>query len=116
MAVLVAGTSSLTAARALVGTVAGKVVAADGGAIAGATISVSGTQFGAIAGNDGTYRINLRPGRYELRARFIGYGLVRDSVVIVAGQTASKNFTLSKAATALQAVAVIGSRVRKSAR
>ncbi len=110
VAVLVAGTSSLTAAQALVGTVAGKVVAADGGAIAGATISVSGTQFGAIARNDGTYRINLRPGRYELRARFIGYGLMRDSVVIVAGQTASKNFTLSKAATALQAVAVIGSR------
>ncbi|MEK6611766.1 MAG: TonB-dependent receptor [Gemmatimonadota bacterium] len=100
----------MTAAQALVGTVAGKVVAADGGAIAGATISVSGTQFGAIARNDGTYRINLRPGRYELRARFIGYGLMRDSVVIVAGQTASKNFTLSKAATALQAVAVIGSR------
>jgi iron complex outermembrane receptor protein len=110
VAVLVAGTSSVTAAQALVGTVAGKVVAADGGAIAGATISVSGTQFGAIARNDGTYRINLRPGRYELRARFIGYGVMRDSVVIVPGQTASKNFTLSKAATALQAVAVIGSR------
>jgi iron complex outermembrane recepter protein len=97
-------------AQSLVGTVSGKVVSSTGEAIAGATVSVSGTQFGAIARNDGTYRVNLRPGKYELRARFIGFGLVRDSVTIVAGKTATKNFTLTQAVSALDAVAVIGSR------
>lgn len=96
--------------QSLVGTVSGKVVSSTGEAIAGAIIAVSGTQFGALARNDGTYRVNLRPGKYELRVRSIGFGLVRDSVTIVAGQTVTKNFTLNKAATALQAVAVIGSR------
>jgi iron complex outermembrane receptor protein len=100
----------MLAAQSLVGTVAGKVASASGEAVAGATISVTGTQFGATAKSDGTFRINLRPGRYELRARFIGFALVRDSVTIVAGQTVTKNFTLAKAAAALQAVAVIGSR------
>ncbi len=104
------GSSGMLAAQTTLGTVTGKVVAATGEPIAGASVAVSGTQFGAIAKNDGTYRINLRPGRYELRARLIGYGLVRDSVTIRAGQTVTQNFTLTRAAAALSAVAVIGSR------
>ena len=113
VATFVALASGSAFAQSLVGTVSGKVVSAAGEPIAGATIAVSGTQFGALARNDGTYRINLRPGRYELRARSIGFGLVRDSVVITAGQTITKNFTLTKAAAALQAVAVIGSRTEE---
>lgn len=97
-------------AQTTLGSVVGKVVSSTGEAIAGASVSVAGTQFGAIARNDGTYRINLRPGRYELRARLIGYALVKDSVTVKAGQTVTKNFTLDRAAAALSAVAVIGSR------
>lgn len=108
--VLTVGSSGLLAAQTTLGTVTGKIVAATGEPGAGASVAVSGTQFGAIAKNDGTYRINLRPGRYELRARLIGYGLVRDSVTIRAGQTVTQNFTLTRAAAALSAVAVIGSR------
>ncbi len=105
----VASNQVLTAQSTL-GTVVGKVVTSTGEPIAGAGIAVSGTQFGAIAKSDGTYRINLRPGRYELRTRLIGYGLMRDSVTIRAGQTVTKDFTLTRAAAALSAVAVIGSR------
>ncbi|MBI5601631.1 MAG: TonB-dependent receptor [Gemmatimonadetes bacterium] len=97
-------------AQTTLGTVTGKVVAASGEPVAGASVAVAGTQFGAIAKNDGTFRINLRPGRYELRARLIGYGLVRDSVTIRAGQSVTMNFTLVRAPAALSAVAVIGSR------
>ncbi len=109
-ALLTSGAVVPLAAQATLGTVTGKVTTAAGEPIAGASISVAGTQFGAIARNDGAYRINLRPGRYELRARLIGYGLVRDSITIRAGQTVTKNFTLERAAAALSAVAVIGSR------
>ncbi|MHB1312357.1 MAG: TonB-dependent receptor, partial [Gemmatimonadaceae bacterium] len=113
VATLVALASGSALAQSMVGTVAGKVTSSTGEPIGGATIAVSGTQFGALSRNDGTYRINLRPGRYELRARSIGFGLVRDSVVITAGQTLTKNFTLTKAVAALQAVAVIGSRTEE---
>lgn len=98
------------AAQTTLGTVSGKILASTGEPIAGASVAISGTQFGAIAKSDGTYRINLRPGRYELRARLIGYALARDSVTIRAGQTVTKDFTLTRAAAALSAVAVIGSR------
>ena len=33
------------------------------------TVFVTGTQTGALTRNDGTYRVALRPGRYELRVR-----------------------------------------------
>ncbi len=102
--------SGVLAGQTTLGVVTGKIVTATGEPIAGASVAVAGTQFGAIAKNDGTYRINLRPGRYELRARLIGYALVRDSVTIRAGQTVTQNFTLTRAAAALSAVAVIGSR------
>lgn len=108
--VLIVGSGAMLAAQTTLGTVTGKVVAASGEPVAGASVAVAGTQFGAIAKHDGTYRINLRPGRYELRARLIGYGLVRDSVTIRAGQTVTMNFTLARAPAALSAVAVIGSR------
>ncbi len=108
--VFLAGSGGPLPAQTTLGTVTGKITAATGEPIAGASVAVAGTQLGAIAKNDGTYRINLRPGRYELRARLIGYGLVRDSVTIRTGQTVTQNFTLTRAAAALSAVAVIGSR------
>ncbi|MHB1096970.1 MAG: TonB-dependent receptor [Gemmatimonadaceae bacterium] len=107
---LTATSGGILAAQTTLGTVTGKVVAAGGEPVAGASVAVAGTQFGAISKNDGTYRINLRPGRYELRARLIGYGLVRDSVTIRAGQTVTMSFTLTRAPASLSAVAVIGSR------
>lgn len=108
--VLIVWSGAMLPAQTTLGTVTGKVVAASGEPMAGASVAVAGTQFGAIAKNDGTFRINLRPGRYELRARLIGYGLVRDSVTIRAGQTVTMSFTLTRAPAALSAVAVIGSR------
>ena len=35
--------------------------------------------------SDGTYRIPLRPGKYELRVRYIGWTGVHDSVTVAAG-------------------------------
>ena len=78
------------AAQEPVGTVTGKVTAADAGTpLAGATVFVTGTQTGAITRSDGTYRIALRPGKYELRVRFIGWIGTHDSVVVTSGQATS---------------------------
>ncbi len=104
------GAVGLPAQQPATGAVSGRVTGDDGNAIAGATVGVTGTPFGAITRGDGTYRLTLRPGRYELRARLIGYGVARDSVTVTAGGAATVNFRLSRAASTLEAVAVVGSR------
>ncbi|HUQ81915.1 MAG TPA: TonB-dependent receptor [Gemmatimonadaceae bacterium] len=99
------------AAQEPVGTVTGKITAADAGTpLAGATVFVTGTQMGAIVRSDGSYRITLRPGNYELRVRFIGWVGMHDSVVVTSGQTTSKDFALTRSPATLEALAIVGTR------
>lgn len=107
---LLASVAIRASAQVPTGTVSGKVKDAAGEGIPGATVAISNTQSGAISGSTGSYRVALRPGRYEIRVRLLGYAAVKDSVTITAGGNVTKDFTLNKAAAALQAVAVIGSR------
>jgi iron complex outermembrane receptor protein len=93
--------------------VSGTVTTAGNQPLGGVTIFVTGTQFGALTRSDGTYRVALRPGAYELRVRLIGFASQRDSAVVVDGQTVTKNFTLERAATTLEAVAVTGTRAQE---
>ena len=97
------------AAQAL-GTVTGRVSGEGGEPLAGATVSAAGTQVGAVSRGDGSYRFQIRPGTYELRARLIGYESRRDTVRVEAGGTVTANFALPRAATSLQAVAITGAR------
>src|SRR5262245_14844372 len=81
------------AGRETTGSITGKVTAADVGTpLAGVTVFVTGAGTGALTRTDGTYRIALRPGRYELRVRFIGWTGTHDSVTVSAGQTTAKDF------------------------
>ena len=91
------------------GTVEGKVSDASG-AIQGASVGVVGTQIGGITRADGTYRFALRPGTYELRVRMLGYAGQTASITVTAGGKVTKDFTLEKSTTQLEAVAVTGSR------
>lgn len=93
------------------GTLTGKVTDAEAGTpLSGASVSVSGTTLGAIARADGSYRVQLPPGRYEVRARLLGFEVARDSVTIAAGASVTKNFTLAKAVNNLEQVVVTGTR------
>jgi len=92
------------------GTVTGRVTSTAGDAIQGAAVVVTGTSRGAITRSDGTYRIVLPAGRYEFRARLLGYASAADSVSVADGQTVTKNFSLNRAVTNLEAVAVVGTR------
>ena len=84
------------------GAVTGKITSADGSQpLGGATIFITGTQTGALSRTDGTYRIALRPGRYEVRVRFIGWTGTHDSVTVAAGQTVTKDFALERSPTTL---------------
>jgi len=62
-----------------------------------ATVVATGTGRGTQTRSDGTYRLTLPVGRYELRARAVGYASGRDSVTVVAGGTNTANFAVEKA-------------------
>jgi iron complex outermembrane receptor protein len=92
------------------GTVSGRVVGAGGEPLQGASVVATGTARGGTVRGDGSYSFSLPAGRHEVRARLLGYVAVAESVTVVAGSTATANFTLQKAATSLEAVAVLSTR------
>src|SRR5215204_3682167 len=97
-------------AQQATGTVTGTVRSTDGGTLPTAIVMVSGTARGSNVRSDGTYRIVLPVGRYELRARLLGFVASRESVTVAAGETLTRDFRLARAATNLEAVAIIGTR------
>ena len=101
---------SRAGAQETTGTVTGRVTSADGAPLSGASVVVSGTTRGTITRDDGNYRLQLPAGRYPLRARLIGYAGGVDTVDVAAGQTATRDFVLTRSTTQLSAVAVVGSR------
>ncbi len=96
------------AAQAPSGTVAGRVTS-NGEGVAGATVVAGGTGRGVQTRNDGSYRLTLPVGRYEIRARAVGFASVRDSVTIGAS-TATLNFALERSIATLEVVSTLGTR------
>jgi iron complex outermembrane receptor protein len=109
LAIALVALSSAAAAQEA-GTVTGRVLGEVGEPLQGATVTASGTTRVAVAREDGSYRLVLPPGRYELRARLVGYSAARDSVTVVARETVNRDFRLTRAVTTLEAVAVLGTR------
>jgi iron complex outermembrane receptor protein len=90
------------------GVLVGRVLAGDV-AVPGATI-IAGRGRVIVARVDGRFRLAMPVGRYEVRARKIGYSTARDSVTIIAGQEATLNFKLERSPIMLEAVSSVGSR------
>ena len=100
-----------TTAHAQTGVLTGRVTdAANGAPLAGVQIRIVGTVQGGLTRDDGTYRIQVTPGRHTLRAIRIGYATVTDSVTIDAGETATRDFVLAEMLLNLDQVVVTGSR------
>jgi iron complex outermembrane recepter protein len=99
----------LPAALGAQGTLSGRVTAA-GEPVSGAAIVIAGTGRGTQTRSDGSYRITLPAGRYEVRTRLIGFSSGRDSATIVNDQTTTLNFTVRRAAATLEAVTTLGTR------
>ncbi|MCU0648597.1 MAG: TonB-dependent receptor [Gemmatimonadaceae bacterium] len=93
-----------------IGTIIGTVRDEARQPVNGASVGVVGTPRGAITREDGSYRIVLPAGRYELLVRLLGYRSTRASVTVAAGATLTQDFTLAKSAAELSALAIVGSR------
>ncbi len=93
------------------GTATGKVTdLVTGEPLVSARISVVGNLTATITRSDGTYRLALPAGTQDIRVSAIGYATGRASVTITAGGTTTQNFTLERAAIALEEISVTGSR------
>jgi iron complex outermembrane recepter protein len=106
---LTAGGENALMAQA-VGTLKGRVTGPTGEGLGGASVAASGTQLSGVARADGSYHLALPPGRYEVRARLLGYAATTDSVTITAGAVTTKDFHVQHLTTNLETVAIIGTR------
>ncbi|HEX7118871.1 MAG TPA: SusC/RagA family TonB-linked outer membrane protein [Longimicrobiales bacterium] len=121
LAAVVAGlvlAGAVPAAAQSTGTVTGRVVdAATRQPLAGAQVTIGGTQLGGLANENGTFLIlNVPAGSHTVRAQMIGYASQDVQVTVTAGQTASANFELSASAIGLDEIVVTGTGGRSQAR
>jgi TonB-linked SusC/RagA family outer membrane protein len=88
------------------GTITGRVTdAPTGQPLANAQIGVIGTNLGAQTNGDGQYTIRSVPaGTFQVRALRVGYGELRRSVAVAAGQTATENFQMQPVPVSLNPV------------
>ncbi len=99
------------AAQAGRGTLTGTITDLRSGApLAGARVTVGGSQIGATTNARGTYRLFLSSGRTEVRFSAIGYGMRRDTVNVADGGTATRDVTLEREPVTLSEISAIGSR------
>ena len=90
--------------------ISGKVTDAESGApLSGARVSVGSGIQGAITRGDGTYRLPVTAGTQVVRVSYIGYGPVRDTVIVGAEGT-TRDYRLTRGGVVLDATVVTGTR------
>ncbi|NUO65252.1 MAG: SusC/RagA family TonB-linked outer membrane protein [Gemmatimonadaceae bacterium] len=89
--------------------IAGTVTSGGGQPVGDVQVTVVGTRLGAVTAPNGTYAIpGVAAGTYTVRAQRIGYAPGTQQVTVVAGTTATANFTLDVVATSLSEVVTVG--------
>jgi TonB-linked SusC/RagA family outer membrane protein len=92
------------------GSLTGRITDRNSGAgLPDARVYVVGTTLETNTNENGEYRLmNLRAGRIQVGVLRIGYRAVSDTITIVAGRPATKDFVLAQTMTTLQDVVVTG--------
>jgi TonB-linked SusC/RagA family outer membrane protein len=92
VALLLGGARPVSAQQGVQGTVSDS---ATGGPIVGAQVTISGTRFVAVTGDDGRYTIvGVNPGNVTVQVRFIGFNPVQRVATVVTGQMTAADFAL----------------------
>ncbi len=89
------------------GAIKGSVSTKDGKVAEFVNLILIGTQNSATVRHDGTYAINnVKPGKYTLKASFVGLDTQSKSVEVKAGQTSTVDFILTESSKELTEVVV----------
>src|SRR6267142_1714131 len=75
----------------------GKITDATGAPVAGAVLEIKGTRLRATSGEDGSYRIEVRPGSYTLVVKRIGYGPEERKITVPGPETEGEGLDLTLA-------------------
>ncbi|MFN2456739.1 MAG: TonB-dependent receptor domain-containing protein [Chitinophagaceae bacterium] len=89
-------------------TIRGRVTDATGLPLAGASVTIQGTNKGVITDENGMYSISVAPGKYTVVVSYVGFATQRKEVTASA-DIASQNFQLTGTGD-LTTVTVVGSR------
>jgi TonB-linked SusC/RagA family outer membrane protein len=91
------------------GQVTGSVTAEDGRPLSGASVSITGTDIGALTNATGRYSLPAVPsGQHTVQATLIGYGSASATVSVAAGQTATADLQLTSQALELEGIVAVG--------
>ena len=81
----------------------------------GAAVMIKGTSKGTITDFEGNYSIeNMAPGQYEIECSFVSYDAQTKTITILADQTISLNFALSRAKVGIDEVQIVAKANRES--
>ena len=100
---------TMLSAALMAQSIRGTVTDPAGQPIPGATVSVANSNRGTVSNPSGNYTLSVEPGSYQLQVSSVGYETTTLPVTVQTGETVA-DVTLRESATALQEVAVIGSR------
>lgn len=79
------------------------------------TVALKGTVYSTVTSQSGQYEIkNVKPGNYTLRVSAVGITAIEETVTVAAGETATKDFTLSESQEQLNEVVIDGNTNRYS--
>ena len=79
------------------GKVNGRILLSDHVSAENIAVALKGTKYTAITNNNGQYEIkNVKPGSYTLSIKGIGIKTLSENITVTAGQTVTRNFTLSE--------------------
>ncbi len=89
------------------GSLTGRVVDEVGYVLPGATIQITGTDFGTVSDIDGFFRLTgLENGTYKVKITYIGYNPVEETVIISNNRTVSLNNIVLKEGILMKEVVV----------
>ena len=108
----VGAAATVASAQQPTGSIVGRVVADSGGAgVSGAMVSIEGGVVNMQTGPDGAFRFSgLRPGKFKLVARRLGFAPAEQQVALKAAEEATIELVLRPRATQLAELSVIGTR------
>lgn len=79
------------------GKVNGRILLSDHVPAENIAVALKGTKYTAVTNNNGQYEIkNVKPGSYTLSIKGIGIKALSENITVTAGQTVTRNFTLSE--------------------